>query len=98
MVHPRAGQIASATDLISISDLKAAYFDLKPDAAVTEQKVSFGTSGHRGSSFNTSFNENHILAIHLMKTTFSRLPRPSSNIDQLRVMADPSTLAATPMP
>lgn len=63
MVHPRAGQIASATDLISISDLKAAYFDLKPDAAVTEQKVSFGTSGHRGSSFNTSFNENHILAI-----------------------------------
>jgi phosphoglucomutase len=63
MVHERAGKKAQTSDLIDVSALIAAYFDLKPDAATAEQKVSFGTSGHRGSSFNTSFNENHILAI-----------------------------------
>jgi phosphoglucomutase len=63
MVHERAGTKALATDLVDIASLTNAYFDLKPDAALAEQKVSFGTSGHRGSSFNTSFNENHILAI-----------------------------------
>ena len=63
MVHDRAGQQALASDLIDISALTAAYFELKPDAGVPEQKVAFGTSGHRGSSFATSFNENHILAI-----------------------------------
>lgn len=63
MVHARAGQQALAKDLTDISALTAAYFDLKPDANLLEQKVAFGTSGHRGSSFNTSFNENHILAI-----------------------------------
>ena len=63
MVHSRAGQQALAKDLIDISALTAAYFDLKPDANLPEQKVAFGTSGHRGSSFSTSFNENHILAI-----------------------------------
>ncbi len=63
MVYSRAGQQALAKDLIDISALTAAYFDLKPDANLPEQKVAFGTSGHRGSSFSTSFNENHILAI-----------------------------------
>lgn len=63
MVHSRAGQQALAKDLIDISVLTTAYFDLKPDANLPEQKVAFGTSGHRGSSFSTSFNENHILAI-----------------------------------
>jgi len=63
VVHSRAGQQALAKDLIDISALTAAYFDLKPDANLPEQKVAFGTSGHRGSSFSTSFNENHILAI-----------------------------------
>jgi len=63
MVHPRAGQLALSKDLTDISALTLAYFDLKPDANLPEQKVAFGTSGHRGSSFSTSFNENHILAI-----------------------------------
>lgn len=63
MVHARAGQQALAIDLTDISALTAAYFDLKPDATLLEQKVAFGTSGHRGSSFSGSFNENHILAI-----------------------------------
>ncbi|MDQ1130363.1 phosphoglucomutase (alpha-D-glucose-1,6-bisphosphate-dependent) [Microbacterium sp. SORGH_AS_0888] len=58
----RAGQPAEASDLIDIDDLIAAYYDRKPDAAVPEQRVVFGTSGHRGSSLSTSFNEDHILA------------------------------------
>ncbi|WP_457100654.1 phosphoglucomutase (alpha-D-glucose-1,6-bisphosphate-dependent) [Microbacterium sp. P5_E9] len=58
----RAGQPAEASDLIDIDDLIAAYYDRKPDASVPEQRVAFGTSGHRGSALSTSFNEDHILA------------------------------------
>ena len=58
----RAGQHAEASDLIDIDELIAAYYDRKPDVAVAEQRVAFGTSGHRGSSLSTSFNEDHILA------------------------------------
>lgn len=54
---------AEPQDLVDIADLTSKYFSLKPDPAVQEQKVAFGTSGHRGSALNTSFNENHILAI-----------------------------------
>ena len=49
-------------DLIDIDELIDAYYDRKPDAAIPEQRVAFGTSGHRGSSLSTSFNEDHILA------------------------------------
>lgn len=62
-MHPRAGQPAQASDLVNIADLTDKYFSLAPDANIAEQKVAFGTSGHRGSALNTSFNENHILAI-----------------------------------
>ena len=58
----RAGQPAEATDLIDIDELIAAYYDRKPDATIPAQRVAFGTSGHRGSSLSTSFNEDHILA------------------------------------
>ena len=58
----RAGQPAEASDLIDIDELINAYYDRKPDAGVPEQRVAFGTSGHRGSSLSTSFNEDHILA------------------------------------
>ncbi|MFB7894598.1 phosphoglucomutase (alpha-D-glucose-1,6-bisphosphate-dependent) [Microbacterium sp. NPDC056044] len=58
----RAGQPAEASDLIDIDELIAAYYDVKPDPAVPEQRVAFGTSGHRGSSLSASFNETHILA------------------------------------
>lgn len=63
MIHARAGQPASAEDLIDIQKLESNYFELIPDLAIAEQKVAFGTSGHRGSALNTSFNEWHILAI-----------------------------------
>ena len=62
-MHERAGQPAQAGDLIDVSKLLDNYFALKPDVSIAEQMVSFGTSGHRGSSNSTSFNENHILAI-----------------------------------
>lgn len=58
----RAGLPAEASDLIDVDELINAYYDLKPDTAIPAQRVAFGTSGHRGSSLSTSFNENHILA------------------------------------
>ena len=62
-MHERAGQKARAADLVNLAALTAAYFEHKPDVSVPTQKVAFGTSGHRGSSLNVSFNEQHILAI-----------------------------------
>ena len=62
MTSPRAGQPAAPEDLIDVSALIAAYYDLHPDPAIPEQRVSFGTSGHRGSSLTTTFNEDHIIA------------------------------------
>ena len=59
----RAGTVALPSDLVDIDQLLAAYFDRVPDAGDPDQRVVFGTSGHRGSSLKTSFNENHIAAI-----------------------------------
>ncbi len=59
----RAGQKAKASDLVDISKLIDAYFEIHPDVTTAEQKVTFGTSGHRGTSLNGSFNEDHIAAI-----------------------------------
>ncbi|MGB5310741.1 MAG: phosphoglucomutase, alpha-D-glucose phosphate-specific, partial [Polyangiales bacterium] len=60
--HPLAGQPAPADVLVDVPKLIAAYYDEKPDPNEPSHRVSFGTSGHRGSSFRFSFNENHILA------------------------------------
>jgi len=59
----RAGQLAQPQDLIDVTALLSAYSSIHPDVSNPEQKVIFGTSGHRGSSFNGSFNEDHIAAI-----------------------------------
>ncbi|WP_270241145.1 phosphoglucomutase (alpha-D-glucose-1,6-bisphosphate-dependent) [Kocuria marina] len=59
----RAGTVAQPSDLVDIDRLVAAYFDRVPDASNPDQRVAFGTSGHRGSSLKTSFNEHHIAAI-----------------------------------
>jgi len=59
----RAGTPAQESDLVDLEALLAAYWNLKPDVSNPEQKVVFGTSGHRGSSLNTAFNEDHIAAI-----------------------------------
>ncbi|MFF9564599.1 phosphoglucomutase (alpha-D-glucose-1,6-bisphosphate-dependent) [Leifsonia sp. NPDC014704] len=58
----RAGTPAQPSDLIDVDALRRAYYELKPDVSIPEQRVVFGTSGHRGSSLNTAFNENHIAA------------------------------------
>lgn len=59
----RAGTAAQPSDLIDVPALIAAYYALVPDVSVAEQRVVFGTSGHRGSSLDTAFNEVHIAAI-----------------------------------
>jgi phosphoglucomutase len=61
-LHPRAGSVATADDLIDVAALVTAYHSLHPDVADISQQVAFGTSGHRGSAFDTAFNEDHIAA------------------------------------
>ncbi|MDN4472289.1 phosphoglucomutase (alpha-D-glucose-1,6-bisphosphate-dependent) [Demequina zhanjiangensis] len=61
-MHERAGTVALPEDLIDVDALLGAYYDLVPDPSVPAQKVVFGTSGHRGSAFDTAFNEAHIVA------------------------------------
>jgi phosphoglucomutase len=59
----RAGQKAQESDLVNIDALIADYYAIHPDVNIVEQKVTFGTSGHRGTAINGSFNEDHIAAI-----------------------------------
>ncbi|MFV2100793.1 phosphoglucomutase (alpha-D-glucose-1,6-bisphosphate-dependent) [Micromonospora sp. LOL_024] len=61
--HPRAGQPAEPTDLVDVPRLVTAYYAEHPDPADPAQQVSFGTSGHRGSSLRNGFNSDHILAV-----------------------------------
>src|SRR3712207_1481904 len=62
MTSPRAGQPAQPIDLVDVPALVSAYYTVEPDPAEPAQQVVFGTSGHRGSSFDAAFNEAHILA------------------------------------
>ncbi|MHC3004243.1 phosphoglucomutase (alpha-D-glucose-1,6-bisphosphate-dependent) [Gordonia metallireducens] len=62
MAHSRAGTLALPEDLVDVEALERAYYDNVPDPSDPLQQVVFGTSGHRGSSFDTAFNEAHILA------------------------------------
>ena len=62
-IHPLAGQPAPRDILTNLPRLLTAYFALQPDPAEAGQRVSFGTSGHRGTSLKRSFNEDHVLAI-----------------------------------
>ena len=62
-VNPLAGKPAPHSLLVDLPRLITAYYTLTPDARVPAQRVAFGTSGHRGSAFDNSFNENHVLAI-----------------------------------
>ncbi|MBA8888758.1 phosphoglucomutase [Dokdonella fugitiva] len=60
---PLAGLPATSVPLVDVDRLVAAYYEERPDPAIPAQRVAFGTSGHRGSSFAASFNEAHVLAI-----------------------------------
>ncbi|WP_431920774.1 phosphoglucomutase (alpha-D-glucose-1,6-bisphosphate-dependent) [Micromonospora wenchangensis] len=63
MAHPRAGQPAEPADLVDVPRLVTAYYAEHPDPDDPAQQVSFGTSGHRGSSLRNAFNSDHILAV-----------------------------------
>jgi phosphoglucomutase len=63
LISPLAGKAAPASLLINVAKLVTAYYEIEPDPAIAAQRVVFGTSGHRGCSFDGSFNERHALAI-----------------------------------
>ena len=62
-IDPGAGTTVPPDAVLDVAKLIQAFFDHKPDVSVPGQRVAFGTSGHRGSSFDSTFNENHIVAI-----------------------------------
>jgi phosphoglucomutase len=62
-VNPLAGKPAPPASWVDVPRLVTAYYSLHPDPGVAAQRVAFGTSGHRGSSFDAGFNEDHVLAI-----------------------------------
>ena len=62
-ISPLAGKPAESGRLVNVPRLVTAYYTGVPDYSVPEQRVAFGTSGHRGSAFENTFNEWHILAI-----------------------------------
>jgi len=62
-ISPYAGKPAKPSSLVRVPELVTAYYTMTPDSTVPEQRVAFGTSGHRGCAYNKAFNEHHILAI-----------------------------------
>lgn len=62
-IHPLAGKLADESMLVDVPHLVSSYFNEQPDPRQPAQRVAFGTSGHRGSSLNKAFNEDHILAV-----------------------------------
>ncbi|HXA47639.1 MAG TPA: alpha-D-glucose phosphate-specific phosphoglucomutase, partial [Burkholderiaceae bacterium] len=62
-ISPLAGKLPPSSLLVNVPRLVTAYYTNVPDPSVAAQRVAFGTSGHRGTSFETSFNESHVLAI-----------------------------------
>jgi len=71
-VSSLAGKPAEPSMLVNVSKLITAYYTEVPDPSVPEQRVAFGTSGHRGSAFQKAFNEWHILAISQAICLYSR--------------------------
>src|SRR5215467_7459079 len=95
MVSPRAGQPAGPDDLVDVPRLVTAYYALHPDPDQPAQRVSFGTSGHRGSALTTTFNEDHILAATQAICEYSALEVLAAN--GVRVLVD-SRGGYTPTP
>ena len=71
-ISPLAGKPAPASMLVDVAKLVTAYYTGQPDPSVPAQRVAFGTSGHRGSSFDLSFNQAHVLAITQATATLTR--------------------------
>jgi phosphoglucomutase len=62
-LNPAAGKLPDPAVLVDLGGLLGAYYDERPDPSEPEQRVAFGTSGHRGTSLSCTFNEAHVLAI-----------------------------------
>jgi len=62
-IHPDAGKPVARENLTDIAELISCYYQSTPDVSDPDEKVAFGTSGHRGTSLKNSFNEDHIIAI-----------------------------------
>jgi len=62
-IHPLAGKPAPQSMLVNVAELISAYYTLQPDVKQQAERVTFGTSGHRGNSLHRSFNQAHILAV-----------------------------------
>lgn len=62
-INPNAGTLVGPSDVLDVGKLIEAFFSKKPDVSIPAQRVSFGTSGHRGCAFDTTFSEDHIVAI-----------------------------------
>jgi phosphoglucomutase len=62
-IHPDAGKTVRKENLTDVAELISRYYKVQPDVSSPDEKVAFGTSGHRGTSLKNSFNEDHILAI-----------------------------------
>lgn len=74
-IHELAGKPAPRSILVNVPRLISAYYTTKPDVSAIAQRVAFGTSGHRGSSFTASFNEDHILAVTQAICEYRRLKK-----------------------
>src|SRR6266446_1795520 len=74
-VSPDAGHPADPAKLVNVPRLVTAYYAERPDPQIPAQRVSFGTSGHRGSAFDCAFNEWHILAITQAICDYRRLQK-----------------------
>ena len=74
LMHERAGLRAEPSDLIDVDALLRAFTEVIPDPAVPAQRAVFGTSGHRGTALNGSFNEAHIAAISLAPSLPAGVP------------------------
>ena len=84
MVHELAGKRAPSSALANIPRLVSAYYTHRPDVSDPTQQVSFGTSGHRGSSLRNSFNEAHVLAIDKQDRILTLLG-PKKNVVDIEV-------------
>ena len=92
MAHPNAGQKVKKEDLIDVKKLIDDYYNLTPDINISEQKVAFGTSGHRGCAYKRSFNETHILAIAQALCDY----RKENHIDGILLIAKDTHALSTP--
>ncbi|MHB1869549.1 MAG: phosphoglucomutase (alpha-D-glucose-1,6-bisphosphate-dependent) [Steroidobacteraceae bacterium] len=91
-IDARAGQPASPEMLVDLVALERSYYERKPDASDATQRVQFGTSGHRGSSLDGTFNESHILAITQAVCDYRR----SEGIDGPVLLAKDTHALSTP--